>query len=206
MANPRQRRKQKSGTKAVRRRSRNSSLRPNLNISDPLIKAAWDPSKTVKQNFSALGLAEDVNRTIGSSAMRKKMMAWQQEKTAAVEEIERVRGEAKKRAEEAGVLDMTPVDFGEEAIFGSLNDIFQSVSADSEEATKEAKLIDFIEQESKQAPVKEKKGRPLSADERELIGKLCAKHGSDFVAMAKDLKMNVMQLTPKQLESLYLRK
>lgn len=202
MANPRQRRKQKSGTKAVRRRSRNSSLRPNLNISDPLIKAAWDPSKTVKQNFSALGLAEDVNRTIGSSAMRKKMMAWQQEKTAAVEEIERFRGEAKKRAEEAGVLDMTPVDFGEEAIFGSLNAIF----GENESEREEAKLIDFIEQESKQAPVKEKKGRPLSADERELIGKLCAKHGSDFVAMAKDLKVNVMQLTPKQLESLYLRK
>jgi nucleolar protein 16 len=201
MANPRQRRKQKSGTKSATRRTRHHSSH-TINVSDPLIRAAWDKGKTVRQNFEAMGLAEDVNRTIASSGMRKKMMAWQETRSALKEEIAQHRLEAKKRAEEANVLDMTPVDFGEDAIFGQLNSIFGEYSSEGAEAG-ELKLIDLLEQNQQQPSLK--KERPLGAEERELMKKLTGKHGSDFLAMARDLKLNVLQHTPKQLESLYKR-
>lgn len=197
------------------RRTRHHSSRTVV-VNDELLRAAWDNTKTVKQNFQALGLAEEVNRDISSPAVRKKMMQWMEHKQATSQEVEQIRAEAKKRAEAENAIDMTPVDLGEEAIFGQLNAIFATDSnkastkedCDSEQA--EVKLIDILQEaaasnSSSSEQNKQKKLRPLTEDEREVMSKLTKKHGNDCVAMAKDIKLNVMQYTPKQLESLLKR-
>lgn len=208
MANPRQRKKSKSNARPSARKSRAFNPR-RLEIADPTIRAAWDPTLTVKQNFAALGLAADVNSDVGSAKMRHRVLDWQAKRAKVMEAIAEQKRQAKEAAEAAGVLDMTPMDLGEEEIFGELNKLF-ATEQQQEEANEEGeeKLISVLERvaaEEASARKSAPKKRPLNEDETNYMQALVKKHGSNFVAMAKDLKLNNLQYTPKQLEALYER-
>lgn len=209
MANPRQRKKSKSNARPSARKSRAFNPR-RLLISDPTIRAAWDPTLTVKQNFAALGLAADVNADVGSARMRHKVLDWQAKRAVVLEAIAEQKRQAREAAEAAGVLDMTPMDLGEEEIFGELNKLFATEQATEEQDGEEdgEKLISVLERVAAEEQAVRKsapKKRPLSEDEQNYMQALVQKHGSNFVAMAKDLKLNNLQYTPKQLEALYER-
>eukprot|EP00041_Stephanoeca_diplocostata_P037722 m.1440234 g.1440234 ORF g.1440234 m.1440234 type:complete len:164 (+) comp25093_c2_seq4:158-649(+) len=105
-------------------------------IANDIVGKVWDKTKTLKQNFNAVGLVMDPNA----------------------------------RARKPGAI--------QEPASGS------SVVAEIEKAVKNVK----------------RNKRFAAAGEIEFVERLVAKHGTDCVAMARDMKINVYQLTPKQLQ------
>ena len=195
MANPRQRRKAKSGLK-VSRKARSVNLRRIL-INEPTIQAAWDSTKTVQENFKSIGLANKLNNDIGSSQMRRSVLAWNSEREKVLEEISEIKAQAAEKAAKEGVLDMTPLDLGEEAIFGQLNTIFASTESN------ESPVVKALESKALSAAADTKKAvKKLSDDDVEYIESLIKKHGKNTIAMARDIKLNYNQHTPKKLENM----
>lgn len=196
MANPRQRRTAKSGMK-VSRKSRTVNTR-RIVINEPTIQAAWDSTKTVQENFKSIGLANKLNSDIGSSQMRRKVLAWDAQREKVLEEVSEIKGKASEKAAKEGLLDMTPLDLGEEAIFGQLNEIFES-----SESTDSTAVVQELELKSAAAAAQVKKVvKKLSEEDTEYIEALIKKHGNNTVAMARDIKLNYNQHTPKKLENL----
>ena len=196
MANPRQRHKAKSGMK-VSRKSKSVNLR-RVVINEPTIQAAWDSTKTVQENFKSIGLANKLNGDIGSSQMRRKVLAWDAKREKTLEEITEIKGKAAEQAEREGVLDMTPLDLGEETIFGQLNEIFESSESS------DSLVVQALESKSATAASQIKKStKKLSEEDAEYIEALIKKHGNDTIAMARDIKLNYNQHTPKKLENMF---
>lgn len=204
MANPRQRRAAKSGVK-VARKARTVNLR-RIVINEPTIQAAWDSTKTVQENFKTIGLASKLNGDIGSSHVRRKVLQWSGERERVLDEICGVREVAAEKAKIEGVLDMTPLDLGEEAIFGQLNAIFESTST-SDVPSSPTSVVKELESKSAASALlsKSKKSssfKRLSEDDVEYIERLIKKYGEASVMMARDLKLNYNQHTPKKLENM----
>jgi nucleolar protein 16 len=195
MANPRQRRKAKSGLK-VSRKARSVNLR-RIVINEPTIQAAWDSTKTVQENFKTIGLVNKLNNDIGSSQMRRNVLAWNSNREKVLEDISEIKAQAAEKAANEGVLDMTPLDLGEEAIFGQLNTIFEST-----EST-ESSVVKALESKSSSAAVNTRKAvKKLGQDDTEYIEALMKKHGKNTTAMARDIKLNYNQHTPNKLENM----
>ena len=202
MANPRQRRAAKSGVK-VARKARSVNLR-RIVINEPTIQAAWDSTKTVQENFKTIGLASKLNGDIGSSQMRRKVSKWSGERERALEVICEVREVAKGKAEREGVLDMTPLDLGEEAIFGQLNAIYDKNDTDT--PISPTSVVKELQSKSTAALLSSSKSKKsfkrLSEDDVEYIEALIKKYDESFVLMARDLKLNYNQHTPGKLENM----
>lgn len=195
MANPRQRRKAKSGLK-VSRKARSVNLR-RIVINEPTIQAAWDSTKTVQENFKTIGLANKLNNDVGSSQMRRNVLAWNCNREKVLEDISEIKAKAAEKAEKEGVLDMTPLDLGEEAIFGQLNSIFESTEATESSVVKDLESKSLSTVANAKKPVKK-----LGEDDIEYIEALMKKYGKNTVAMARDIKLNYNQHTPKKLENM----
>lgn len=197
MANPRQRRKAKSGLK-VSRKARSVNLR-RIVINEPTIQAAWDSTKTVQENFKTIGLANKLNNDIGSSQMRRNVLAWNSNREKVLDDISEIKAQAAEKAAKEGVLDMTPLDLGEEAIFGQLNTIFES----TESTSTESPVVKALESKATLAAANVKKSvKKLSEDDVEYIEALMKKHGKNTIAMARDIKLNYNQHTPNKLENM----
>lgn len=195
MANPRQRRAAKSGIK-VTRKARTVNTR-RLVINEPTIQAAWDSTKTVQENFKSIGLVNKLNNDIGSSKMRQNVLAWSAKREKVLEGVAEVKGLAAEKAEREGVLDMTPLDLGEEAIFGQLNSIFESTESN------DSAVVQALETKASNAAAQPKKAfKKLSEDDVEYIEALLEKHGDNTLAMARDIKLNYNQHTPKKLDNM----
>lgn len=195
MANPRQRRKAKSGLK-VSRKSRSVNLR-RIIINEPTIQAAWDSTKTVQENFKSIGLANRLNDDIGSAQMRRKVLAWDAKREKILEATAEIKGKAAEQADKEGVLDMTPLDLGEEEIFGQLNTIFESTESSS------SSVVQTLESKAAAAAAQTKKSvKKLNEDDTEYIEALIQKYGNNTIAMARDIKLNYNQHTPKKLENM----
>ena len=196
MANPRQRRKAKSGLK-VSRKAHTVNLR-RIVINEPTIQAAWDSTKTVQENFKSIGLVNKLNNDVGSSQMRRNVLAWNCNREKVLEDISEIKAQAAEKAAKEGVLDMTPLDLGEEAIFGQLNAIFEST-----ESTESYSVVKALESKSLSATANTKKSvKKLSDDDIEYIEALMKKHGKNTMVMARDIKLNYNQHTPKRLENM----
>lgn len=195
MANPRQRRKAKSGLK-VSRKARSVNLR-RIIINEPTIQAAWDSTKTVQENFKTIGLVNKLNNDVGSSQMRRNVLAWNSNREKVLEDISEIKAQAAEKAAKEGVLDMTPLDLGEEAIFGQLNTIFESSESN------ESSVVKALESKSLYASANTKKYvKKLGDDDIEYIEALMKKHGKNTLVMARDIKLNYNQHTPKKLENM----
>lgn len=194
MANPRQRRKAKSGLK-ITRKPRKVNLR-RLVINEPTIQAAWDSTKTVQENFKTIGLKNTLNDDIGSAKLRRSVLDWNAHREKVLEGVAEIRRRAAGEAEGRGVVDMTPLDLGEEAIFGHLNALFN-------ESTEESHVVKELESKSSHSTTTSKSVKKLTEDDVEYIEGLIAKYGKMNVsAMARDIKLNYNQLTPKKLEKM----
>jgi hypothetical protein len=189
MTNPRQRRKLRGGK--TTRRSRGTNLR-NLKITEPLLQDSWDSTRTVKENYESIGLAVSVNKDVGSRRVTKDMQAWKARRDEAFAAVAKERAAAEEAAARTGTLAMVPLDQGEEAVFAELNGIFD-VSTNTSKP-----VIAQLEKLANEETAKEV--RFLNEDDTEYIANLRAHHGANVVKMARDLRLNYLQKTPRQLE------
>ena len=78
------------------------------------------------------------------------------------------------------------------------DEIFREISKCVQDESEQIKKPQVLKEISELVPVK--KIKFLSENERKWMERLTEKYGTDYKKMAKDLKMNAMQLTTKELE------
>jgi len=192
MTNPRQRRKIRGGK--VSRRTRSSNTH-SLKVGSALIQKSWNNNNTVKDNYENIGLAVRVNENVGSRKLLRRVQAWRQLREQVMTTVNEQRSAAELKAAEEGSLAMLPMDLGEDEIFGHLNALFQKEDSATDAPKPVVAALEAMAENSGAKGV-----RPLSPDHVEYIAKLHSQYGKDFIRMARDIKLNFMQMTPRQLE------
>ncbi|KAH7889893.1 ribosome biogenesis protein Nop16 [Phlebopus sp. FC_14] len=222
MANPRQRRKAKSHThKAVSHSKRAKRLVKKMPaIRGPkVIQDAWDPTKTVRQNYVALGLEHDLNpiATGGSEADLKRRVD---------DNKVRERTKASHTPCEGREACQVPMGFGR-IVRDARGAVIRVELEEAEEAGQDPQRADIDmkgpaadEEETRmwvegcknadsgQSVVKNLEamaaetrahGRHTSTGERAYLMRLVEKYGDDFERMARDRRLNVEQRTGGEL-------
>lgn len=201
MANPRQRKKARAGSRGkptgnALRRLHNKQNRAATLKGPEALQAKWDKTKTVFQNYAALGLLPSI--PLPNS---RQLPAPRKADSLAAEEaaLKPVGFGRIIRDEDGNVIDIILPDDDDE---------------DEEEQEDEDEVKEFAPVEAKTdivreleiisataAPVK----RHTSTSEREWLSQLVIAHGEDTTAMARNRKLNVWQKTPGELRKM-LRK
>lgn len=78
-------------------------------------------------------------------------------------------------------------------------------SGSQEEKQPRKTVIELYEVPDSDTLEARKKKRPQSADDQKYISRLLAKHGEDYTAMFRDIKVNKMQHTETQLRKMASR-
>ncbi|KIP09099.1 hypothetical protein PHLGIDRAFT_126553 [Phlebiopsis gigantea 11061_1 CR5-6] len=216
MANPRQRRKLRSGShKAVRH---SNHAKKNLKKQPPIhgpkvLQEAWDTHRTVRQNYEALGLAASLKPTASGGVERPLGVASNNEPAMAAESAPVASGSKLPKGYGRIVRDAD----------GNVVDV-QLDEEDEEEAAQPGRLVEDIPDPSAQPRLAEWVGRgglsrprvvqdleelaetrggPVarhsSGGELGVLRQLVAKHAHDVDAMARDRRLNADQRTAGQL-------
>ncbi|EJF65751.1 hypothetical protein DICSQDRAFT_48838 [Dichomitus squalens LYAD-421 SS1] len=229
MANPRQRRKTRSGShKPVQHSKRAKKLQKKQPpIRGPqVLQEAWDARKTVRQNYEALGLVASLNPI--ASGGTERAQAKRADDKEAPARLEAPSSTSTRPAGTNGV----PKGFGKiiRDAEGNVVDVQLAVDEEVDEAATEgegvdegvpdprgnAQLAGWVEVGS---DPKKAQGPPSTAGTRQLsearagpvprhtskgehatLQRLIAKHGEDVEAMARDVKLNVDQRTAGELK------
>ncbi|OCH95497.1 hypothetical protein OBBRIDRAFT_788051 [Obba rivulosa] len=226
MANPRQRRKMRSGSHKAVHHSRRAQkiLKKQPPIRGPkVLQEAWDPHKTVRQNYEALGLVASLNptasggveqplgrkrpATAGSSAAPEAPSSSRPSETSAIP-----KGYGRIiRDEDGNIVDVQmgeeePVEIPDEeieAIPDPADDEQQAgwVGLGSNPKSRQiddgsTRVVQELEQLSKTQTGRK---RFSSAGEVATLRRLVGKYKEDVEAMARDRKLNVDQRTAGEL-------
>ena len=173
------------------RRTQRSAFRPQADFGHPSIRAAWDTRKTLKQNYAALGLAADPNdrrqRTrevrrlraapIDESEPDFSSSSRQQQQRAAVEEAEEEDDAAEDDGSDAAAASPALTAAGS-ALHAELDAVSRLCAAGA--------AVPYSV-------------RSMSVREQRRLRLLVSRHGDDVEAMARDIRVNVMQETARQL-------
>ncbi|KAK3058458.1 Ribosome biogenesis protein Nop16 [Extremus antarcticus] len=204
-----QKRKSRSSTSKVTRKPKSKKKI----LSNHIIAANWDKSQTLAQNYKRLGLTEKLNNRTGG--VERKAGEERVEDPLSIEgkqrkarEVIEVREAKIVRDEETGAI-LTVLDEGRGVRPNPLNDALNEFDSESEEggegvdqhrgvgpavgAATQAKtdVVERLQDEaSRPAP---KYQRKQTEGEVAFIEELVRKHGEDFGAMARDMKVNYMQ-------------
>ena len=204
-----QKRKSRSSTSKVTRKPKSKKKI----LSNHIIAANWDKSQTLAQNYKRLGLTEKLNNRTGG--VERKAGEERVEDPLSIEgkqrkarEVIEVREAKIVRDEETGAI-LTVLDEGRGVRPNPLNDALIEFDSESEEggegvdqhrgvgpavgAATQAKtdVVERLQDEaSRPAP---KYQRKQTEGEVAFIEELVRKHGEDFGAMARDMKVNYMQ-------------
>lgn len=171
MTRPCQRRKVKRPGSKI---SRKSSIRKPA-LGDSTIERHWDVHGTLQENYARLGLADQLNKSIGLRSTRDRLEEWNH-----------------RRAEGVRTDDGLLEDFESDPIFEELEGMF----AEGDGITRPAVIEEWNARNPQ--PI----AKTCSEYQREYIGKLVVKHGQDFEAMCRDTKLNRQLLSAGQLRKL----
>ncbi|KAL4250415.1 Nucleolar protein 16 [Abortiporus biennis] len=215
MANPRQRRKLRSGSHTPVHHSRQAKrlLKKQPPIKGPkVLQEAWDKHKTVRQNYEALGLVASLNPNASGGS-----------ETRVQGEVKESVGEVVSHEEKEGGI---PKGYGR-IIRDENGNIVDVELGESEEEDEEERLPEDVFEDSKEKGAAEwvavgsrgdsssthvvqaleemsqggggKMPRYTSLGELKTLRKLVEKHSDDVEAMARDRKLNVEQRTAGEL-------
>lgn len=185
MTGPCKRRKVKNPSAKCSRRANSRSVVKNTVAYDQTVSKVWDSSRTISQNFGAVGLVNKVNADLGGSQVRQKLEAWQAGRFDKMLE---------KAAEQAEVDPFLKPMHDETEIFEELEALFQESTAAGGSVVAEL--------EARSRKVVPKAAPRLSEFERQYMEKLTQKHGCNYSKMAMDHRTNDRQLTVKEIERL----
>jgi nucleolar protein 16 len=212
-----QKRKNRSSTPKVRRKPKSKKRI----LSNHIIASNWDKSQTLAQNYKRLGLTARLNKTTGGVEKRAgeesngDALKIQGKKGKAAESMQV--GEAKiERDPKTGAI-LKILDQPSTQRSNPLNDPLNHLDSDSEDEAMETfdqhgtqapavresssprtQVVEELEQESKKPAPKYQ--RKQSEGERAFIEELVKKHGDDYTAMARDMKVNYMQRSEGDLK------
>ncbi|EPT05966.1 hypothetical protein FOMPIDRAFT_41534 [Fomitopsis schrenkii] len=223
MANPRQRRKSRSGSyKPVhhsRRAKKNLSKQPPIRA-PKVLQDAWDKHKTVRQNYEALGLVASLNPTASGGVERPlnyaggspALDALSTPEASASQQVASVPKSYGRivRDQDGNIVDVVLPEEGESSapIDDSVEDV-PDPSQDEQMApwvglgsevkagtlkTPETQVVREMSQERSARPL-----RFASTSELATLRRLVGKYGEDVQAMAKDRKLNPDQRTAGEL-------
>lgn len=206
-----QKRKNRSSTPKVRRKPKSKKKI----LSNHIIAENWDKSQTLAQNYRRLGLTERLNNRTGG--VERKPGEERQDDPLSIEgkrrkanEVIEVREAKIKRDPKTGAI-LSVLDGELEQRPNPLNDPLRALDSDSDDemgdsydqhgnprfsteqvATEpKTEVVERLEDEaSRPAP---KYRRKLTEGERAFIEELVRKHGDDYAAMSRDMKINYMQ-------------
>ncbi|KAG9318281.1 ribosome biogenesis protein Nop16 [Chiua virens] len=211
MANPRQRRKGKSSTyKAISCSKRAKRLQKKMPVicGPRALQDAWDPTKTVRQNYLSLGLAHDLNpissggsetntslpRPGASSCATTDPQASVSEGSQSAPALRKGFGRIIKDSSGNVVRVELPCDEETE------NASEREMVIDAPVATTEAELRiwahDHLEKLGASGRVRE---RHASLGERAYLERMVKKYGKDVEKMAHDRRVNPEQRTANEL-------
>ncbi|KAJ3173997.1 Nucleolar protein 16 [Geranomyces variabilis] len=221
MARPRARRTTRNPTLKVRRRQKNP-YDVSFAAAHPLVTKNWDKKLTLKQNYARLGLCAALNGAAGGTenaaaeraaeeidaAELKNNIEWRViDPEAPAVSISESAAAADDEADDVAVEDME----GYDVEVGSVVAVDQRVRrighkvglkrtlAATDSARKEASHSVIADMEAEAADTV-KIIRHVSEQEELVFADLIKKHGSDYGAMAMDLRLNKYQLTKGQLK------
>ncbi|KAG6854927.1 hypothetical protein C0991_009750 [Blastosporella zonata] len=212
MANPRQRRKARSSShKAV---SHSRHAKKNLKKMPPIrgpkiLQDAWDKTKTVRQNYVALGLIHDLNPAAAGGAEPMEELQIEESQIASTSQLEQAapirKGFGKIIRDEAG--NVLRIEMAEE-------DEPQGEKQDDEEMREPEvagavlgrwvtdlgrtleRISSMVQQEGTTLGLSNGGGaRHTSSGERAYLERLVSKYGEDVEGMARDRRLNVEQRT-----------
>lgn len=203
MTTPRQR---KVKTK-VSRKSKKS-----LNFCMPLIKKAWDSSKTLSQNYSEIGLQSFLNGKAGGNLDSSLLYAKLKDKLYSIKdhiETEWISPSQLTESDDSGKVQVEhligePVfeyddrvkNLGSKVNLKKLRN-FAMVAPVEKEST----IVDQLRELSSVQTVK----RNNSDLEVDMLHRLQEKYGNDYERMSRDYKLNKYQLSAGQLKKKYKR-
>ena len=214
MANPRQKKKNRSGIAKVRRKPKSKKQL----LQNSIIAANWDKSETLAQNYKRLGLTRRLNKNTGG--VEKKVSDLGAEEGPSGLEIGGTGktiglqlSEAKiERDPVTGkiirVLDETVVKPN------PLNDPLNDIDSESDEdmaydqhghstngiRAKPAGTEVVAQLQDEAAKPEKKYKRKQPEGEKAFVRELVEKYGDDYAAMARDMKINYMQRSEGDLK------
>lgn len=163
--------------KAKNQRKRATIRRNKLLITDPLVREHWDDSLTLKQNYAKIGLSSDGNEKV------KLLELARQSKASSSTDNE---------VAATGVIDAE----GNVTVAES-----PAVVADAPATSAPKEPTPLVKAIMKKVAEGEGPVKMLQSDgQKEILERLVAKHGNDFKAMARDIKLNTWQHTARTLE------
>ncbi|KAJ9127886.1 hypothetical protein QFC24_000171 [Naganishia onofrii] len=194
MANPRQRRKARSGGRGAKptapalRRLHNKQNKAPMMKGPKALQDSWDKSKTVMQNYEALGLLSSIPLASSSRGPKGKGVAGQDEDL----EESLITGYGRIVRDEAGnVIDIILPEENEEE---EENDEESRVEKKVEAKTAIAKKLEVISAATNKPVI-----RHTSNNERDWLLSMVELYGDDTEAMGKDIKRNVWQRTKGEI-------
>ncbi|KAF2862453.1 hypothetical protein K470DRAFT_256084 [Piedraia hortae CBS 480.64] len=191
-----QKRKNRSSISKVRRKPKSKKKI----IHNAIVAQGWDKSQTLAQNYERIGLAVKLNKHVsaGATAAEKaKRTAPLAIKAKAKSDHIEVKEAKVERDPETGEI----VRVVETKKFNPLNDILNSDDESDKEEPQAVARTDIVRELEKEAdrPATRYK-RKQSENEKQFIAELVAKHGQDYTAMARDIKINYMQRSEGDLK------
>jgi nucleolar protein 16 len=198
MARPRQRKAIRNPSRKVSRKAKN---RWNISFEGvhPLVKQNWDKTKTLKQNYQALGLTSHLNGFAGGTEeealLRQKELELLEEKKQNVEW--KLLDEVTQKEEENPIFTPPETDGPLDERVLRLGLKINLKSAVVSNAVPETDIIKQMREESANPHIEE---RHQSEQEMLVFEKLIAKYGEDYDRMVLDRKLNPYQLSAGQLK------
>ncbi|KAI0748007.1 ribosome biogenesis protein Nop16 [Daedaleopsis nitida] len=211
MANPRQRRKLRSGSHRPVQHSRRAKKllkkQPRRHSGPKVLQEAWDVRKTVRQNYEALGLAASLNpgaegekeeagrsgsrEEAGANGVRKGFGKIIRDAAGNVVDVQLGETESEKEEEEGMSEDVDVSADGQAAGWVGLG-------SDGRRGESQTGVVQALEQLSACARGVRVR-RHTSKGELESLGRLVGKYGDDVEAMARDRRLNPAQRTGGEL-------
>ncbi|CBQ67457.1 conserved hypothetical protein [Sporisorium reilianum SRZ2] len=209
MANPRQRRKARSGStmkpsiNAKKQMKKKLARAPTVHGAD-VLKESYDPKLTLRQNYAKLGLIPSLDVRPDTGGVERTSSSTAAAASASVEGEAPRKGMARVIRDDAGnIIDIIEASAdAEETPWGAP---LPASIADSDHVDTfmpasrgaETKVLSELESmAAKAAPVQ----RHTSTQESQWLADLVAKYGDDTEAMARDRKLNLWQKTQGEIK------
>ncbi|KAK0247915.1 Ribosome biogenesis protein Nop16 [Friedmanniomyces endolithicus] len=213
-----QKKKTRSGVSKAVRKPRSKKL----HLQNPIISANWDKTQTLEQNYKRLGLTSKLNKNTGG--IERKAEDVQRARDEAAGEVVKQKDDvlaigAMRRPREIQVqearIERDPETGRILRVIGDgqgranpLNDPLNELDSEEDEDEmgdayaagddKRTEVVRRLEFEASRPKATHKPRQ--SENERAFVAELVAKHGDDYGAMTRDLKINYMQRSAGDLK------